>query len=874
MSWARVVIARLRGLVASQRFERELEEEVRFHLEMQIEENQKSGMNLAEARYAALRSFGGVDRMKELHRELRTFRRIETLVQDFRYAVRVLKKDPGFAMTVVGVLALAIGANTAVFSVLNTVLLRPLPYRLPDQLAMLWTEDPVRNFREGRSALWDVEQWRSQSRSFADLATFDAVNRTLTESNGVQPVAGASISPNLLSVLGVQPVLGRGFSAEEAEQGERVVLISHRFWQAQFAGSPQALGATLVLDGLPSRIIGVLPRDFRVAALSADVWEPHPNHQAVRGPETWFVLGRLRPGVTIDRAQTEMRAIAHRLKEQLPADEANRTIRVVQFRLFMIGRQSRFALWLLSATVFCLFLIAAANATSLCLARTVARSHEIAVRVALGASRGRIVQQLLSEGLLLASASGLIGALLAFMMIPLIRTYGPGNFPRLQEIALDFRVLAAALAVSAFAGVLLGLSPAIAALRRDLRFSNGGRSVSPSVAARRIRCGLVVADFALAILLLTGAGLLLRSWWYVNRVDPGFRPEQVLGMELAAPPGLGPEQRIDLLDRLLQAIRATPGVLDAGLIGDLLIANARDRVVTTQRDEGAFSERLQFAADEISANFFQTLKTPLLNGRFFSVRDQPGTLRVAIINDAMARRLWPGQNPVGKRFKFGPPDSNSPWYTVAGVVADMRRQGLEREPIPQMFVPLAQSSPSQTVNVFVRTSVKDPMLMAETLRNAVRRVEKRVPVYWVAPLEQQFGSYLAQRRLVTWLLTGFSFVALLMAAAGIYGLIQYSVAARAREIGIRIAVGAENGPIFRMILGEGLKLSVAGLALGLVGALCLGRLGSSLLFGVTPTDPWTLLGGAFLLMVVAVAACCLPARRATRVEPVIALRQE
>ena len=876
MSWTGVVAARLRGLFEHKRLERELNEEVRFHLEMQIEDNLKAGMNPAEARYAALRSFGGLEPMKETYRERRTFALVETTILDVRYAVRTLRKSAGFTLTAVAVLALAIGANTAMFSVLNAVLFRPLPYRSPEQLAMLWTEDPARNFREGRSALWDVEQWRAQSRSFADMATFDGVSTMLSRADGVEQIVGASISPNLLPLLGVRPILGRGFTAEEAEQRQRLVLIGHRFWQARFGGSRDALGATVVLNGFPCRIIGILPADFQIARLDADVWEPHTSHPTVRGPETWFVVGRLRSAVTFDQAQAEMSAVARRLNDPLPAAERNRDIRVVPLNLYIVGPQSRLALWMLGGTVFCVFLIAAANVTSLSLARGAARAREMAVRAALGASSGRIVRQLITESVLLAAVSGLIGTLLALLGIRLIRAFGPGDLPRLNEIGLDLRVLGWALAISVLAGILVGLSPAMAALRRGPRpvGDEGSRSVSGGAATRRIRRALVVADFALAIVLLAGAGLLVRSWWHVNRIDPGFRPERVLGMELAAPPAFRiPAQRTDLYRRVLEAIQAVPGVENSGIIGDLFIANAREQVVTVERDDGTVSERLQFVGDEVSADFFKAIGTPVLRGRSFSNGDGPEAPPVAIVNDAMARRSWPGGNPVGRRFKLGPRDSAARWYTVVGVVGDMRRQGLEREPFPQMFVPLAQSPPPRTVDLFARISSDDAMAMAGPFREAVRRVEKNAPVFGVAPLDRQFGAYLAQRRFLTSLLAGFSLVALLMAAVGIYGLIQYSIATRTQEIGIRMAVGAAAGEIFRMILVEGLKLSLTGLMLGLLGALWLSRAGSRLLFGVTPTDPLTFLAVSGLLIAVAVAACCFPARRATKIEPVAALRQ-
>ena len=805
---------------------------------------------------------------------MRSFIWLEELSRDVRYALRTLRKSPAFTTTAAATLALAIATNTAMFSVMNAVLLRPLPYRSPEQLAMLWTEDPTQNLREGRSALWDVEQWRGQSQTFADIATFDSVSTVLTGDDGAEQIVGASISANLLPLLGVRPVLGRSFSTDETEQQQRLVMISHRFWEARFGGSADALGATLVLDGSPARIIGILPADFQVARVEADVWMPHTTRDNARGGQTWFVIGRLRPGVTFDQAQAEMSAVARRLSDQLPAAERNQGISVVPLNLYVVGPQSRLALWMLGGAVFCVFLIGAANVTSLSLARSTDRAREMAVRAALGANAGRIVRQLLTESVVVAAVSGLIGTLLAFGGIRLIRAFGPGNMPRLNEVSLDLRVLGWALTISLLAGILVGLAPAVTTMRRDLRPSGeaSGRTVAGGTSSRRIRRALVVAEFALAIVLLVGAGLLVRSWWYVNNIDPGFVPSRVLVMELSTPTAISvTSQRTDLFHRVLEEIQGVPGVESAGITGDLFIANPREQVITVEREDGTVSERLRFTRDEVSADFFTALGTPLLRGRFFSIKDQPEAPRVAIINEAMARRSWPGRDPVGRRFMLGPRVSDGPWYTVVGVVGDMRRQGLEREALPQIFESLAQNPP-RNVDLFIRTSSDDPLAMAGALRAAVRRVEKNAPIYGVAPLEQQLGSYLTQRRFQTSLLTGFSLVALLMAAVGIYGLIQYSIATRTKEIGLRMAIGAQAGDIFRMVISEGLVLSLIGLGLGLVGALWLGSAGSSLLFGVTAGDPWTFTIVSLLLTAVAVVACYFPARRATKVDPIVALR--
>ena len=501
MTRLRIFLFRLWALVRSRQMDREIDDEITSHLAEATEEYVQKGLSPEEARRAARRSFGGVPQAKEVYREVRSFMWLEELPRDLRYALRTLRKSPAFTTTAAATLALAIGTNTAMFSVLNAVLLRPLPYRSPEQLAMLWTEDPTQNLREGRSALWDVEQWRRQSQSFADMATFDSVGTLLTGADGVEQIVGASISPNLLPLLGVQPSLGRSFSTEEAEQRQRLVLISHRFWQARFGGSHDALGATLVLNGAPSQIIGILPADFQIARFDADVWEPHTTHRSVRGPQTWFVVARLRPGVTFDQAQAEMSAVARRLNDQLPAAERTQGISVVPLSLYVVGPQSRLALWMLGGAVFCVFLIAAANVTSLSLARSTARAREMAVRAALGANAGRIVRQLLTESVLLAAVSGLMGTLLAFGGIRLIRAFGPDNLPRLNEVSLDLRVLGWALAISLLAGILVGLAPAMttiaprpASVRRGEWQKCLGRNIQPSNPPRPRGGGVCAGD--------------------------------------------------------------------------------------------------------------------------------------------------------------------------------------------------------------------------------------------------------------------------------------------------------------------------------------------------------------------------------------------
>lgn len=803
-------------------------------------------------------------------------------MQELRLALRTLRNSRGFTTASVLTLALAIGANTAMFSVLNAVLFRPLPFESPEQLAMLWTERPSQNLREGRSAYWNVELWRRQSQSFADLAVLDPVSATLASADEAERITVARVSPNFFPLIGVQPVHGRIFSAQEADERQRLALISHRFWQTRFGGSHDAIGASIELDGRPSLIIGILPEGFQSAGLfDEDVWEPHtmfPDWDArrgVRGADSWFVVGRLRPHVTFDQAQAEMNAIARGLDEQLPAADRGRGISIVPLGLHVVGSSSRLALWLLTGAVLCVLLIAAANVASLSVARSVGRAREMGIRAALGASAARIARQLLAESLTLAAIAGLLGAGLALAGIRVIRGLGPGDLARLNEVSLDLRVLGWAVAMSCLTGILVGLAPVVTMWRRDVRAfgEEGGRTVSGGVATRAIRRALVVAQFALAIMLLVGAGLLIRSWWHIEGVDPGFRPERVLSMQISATAFTAPSQRASFFHRVLEQVESLPGVENAGVIGDLFIGGNPEQILTIEGDAGTASERMRFRRDEVSGGFFATLGTPLLRGRVFSAGDGADSPRVVIVNDVMARRLWPGHDPVGRRVKLGPADSGGPWFTVVGVVGDMRRQGLENEAIPQLFEPLAQN-PSRLGTLLVRTFVDDPLTMTGTLQAAVRRVEKHAPLYGVTTVENRLGAFLTQRRFQTSLLIAFSVVALLMAAIGIYGLIQYSVATRTHEIGIRVAVGAQAGEIFRMIVREGLELSLAGLVFGLVGALWVGQAGSSLLFGVTATDPLTFIIVSLLLTAVAMAACYFPARRAMKVEPIVALRQE
>ena len=799
------------------------------------------------------------------------------IVQDVRYALRGLGKNPSYTAVAVLTLALGIGANTAMFTVLNAALLRPLPYPSPDELVMLWTDVPGQGTREGRSTYLDVEAWRTRSKSLADVAVYDPVSVRLTAPGELDRISVVRTSANFFTILSVRPFRGRVFTASEAMERRRVAVISYRFAQARFGGADNALGATIALDDMPSEVIGVTPPGFQFG--DPDVWEPHtlfPDWDVRRGAQTassWFAIGRLRPQATVAQAQAELSAIAQRLDETRAAPEDARGVVVMPLSRHLVGTRARLALWMLTGAVFCVLLIGVTNITSLSLARSAGRDREFALRTALGASRGRVFRQLFTESLTLGVFAGAAGVLVARAGLPLVLALAPAGAGAGTEARLDGAMLASTLGLSLITGMLVGLAPVITAGRLNPGAAlHGGSKGSSSGAARRLtRHALVVAEFALAIVLLVGAGLLTRSLLRVQGVDPGFNPDRVMSMQFALPESHTSAQRATYFQQVLERVESVPGVERAGVIGDLFIGATQEQIVTVEGSASG-SRRLPLRRDEVSGGVFETLGVALIRGRMFSAEDGADAPPVAIVNEAMAGRLWPEGDPVGKRFKFGPFSAGTPWFTVVGVVGDMRRQGLEHDPIPQMFEPLAQN-PSRLATLLVRTS-NEPLSLAAALRAEVRPIDARVPLYGASTVAARLAAFEAPRRFQTSLVIAFSLVALVLAAVGIYGVVQYSTATRTREIGVRMAVGAQRTDIFRMVVGEGLKLSVAGVALGLVSAIWLGRIGSSLLFGVGATDPVTYAGVSLLLIAVALAGCYLPARRAARLDPLKALRYE
>jgi putative ABC transport system permease protein len=801
------------------------------------------------------------------------------VVRELRHTLRTLRRSPAFTVTSIVVLALAIGANAAMFSVLNAVVLRPLPFPAPEHLVMLWRDVPSQQVRDGRSAYRDVEDWRRQSHSFASLAVFDPASATLVTAGKSERVGVLRVSPDIFSLLGAQPIAGRVFTSTEADAHQPVALVSERFWRARLGGSNDAIGVSIDLDGHATRIIGVLPPSVQIAPFDAEIWEPHTRfadwdvRRQARGAGSWFVLGRLQSGVTADRAQHEMTAIARRLDtETSPAGAAaDEGISVVPLSTYVTGVRPRLVLWALTGAVLCVLLIAATNVASLSLARAAVRERDIAIRVALGASRTRVVRQLLIESVTLVSIAGALGVAIAASALRAIVAAAPVTLARVNDVGLDARVLGWTAGLCLATGVAIGLAPAMTMARRitALVTRESGRGMSSGAATRRARPTLVVAQFALAIVLLTGAGLLLRSLWSAERVDLGFSPDHLLSLQVATPAAETSVWRSDLYGRALEHVSALPGVERAAMIGDLFVGAAAEQLVTLDGSTSRASERLSLRRDEVSAQFFETAGVPLRRGRTFSTADGPDAPRVAIVNEAMASRLWPDMDPIGKRFAL---EAGGPWFTVIGVVGNMRRQELEREPAPQMFEPLAQN-PSRLETLLVRTSSDDPLALSTAVQAAVRRADTRVTMYDVATVEQRLGSMLATRRFETSLLLAFAIVALVMAAVGFYGLVQFSVTTRTSEIGIRMAIGADARTIFRMVLHEGLALAGVGAVIGLFGALWLGHAGASLLFGVTAGDPVTFVSVALVLFAIAAVTCYIPARRAMKIDPNVALKQ-
>jgi putative ABC transport system permease protein len=796
--------------------------------------------------------------------------RVETLLQDLRYGLRSFARNPGFSAVAIFVLALGIGANTAIFSVVNGVLLRPLPYKDSGRLLSVRELSPKGNAVPVSPA--NFNDWRRQAKT-VELAVYQSVPVNLTGAGEPARLRETRTSASLFPLLGVAPMLGRTFLPEEDEESRRFeVLLSYSFWRSRFGGDPAILGKTLDLDGNPHAVVGVMRRTFAFPERS-DLWVPmafRANEVNAHGAKYLLSVGRLNPGVTLEQARAEMDTIARRLQEQYPDSNKDWGVRMVPLLESRVSNVQT-SLWVLAGAVGLVLLIACANVANLLLARGAARQKEVAIRRALGAPRARMIRQLLTESLLLSALGGALGLGVAWAGVQVLLAMAPQEIPRLGEVGLDAQTLLYATGVMLLTGIIFGLAPALHLSKVELSetLKEGGRTggADPRGRARSV---LVVSEIALALILLAGSGLLIRSFLRLQNVELGFRPENVLTMSISLPDKYKTDQQqAEFFRSVLERTSVLPGVLKASAVTFLPLD--LDFVFHVQREgHQAQNEGVTSNYFAISPAYFQAMGIPLVKGRAFSEQDNAQGPRVAIINETLARRLFPNENPVGQRIYI----TNGPllWSEIVGVVGDAKQYGLDRPATPQVYEPYQQHTWSW-MSLAIRTS-GDPLSVASAVRQQVAAVDKDQPVADVRTMEDIVALSITQQRFSLLLLSLFAGLALVLAAAGIYGVMAYSVIQRTREIRIRMALGARSSDVLRMIVGKGLALTLLGVAAGLAGALALGRFLVTLLFEVRPNDPATLAIVSALLVGVACAASYLPARRAMKVDPLVALRYE
>ncbi len=885
----RRTFARLSNLWRSTRAERELAREIEAHLALLAEDFEHRGLSPEEARQAAHRAYGGIEQAKELHRDARSFPRFEQLLRDIRYGTRSLSRTPGFTAVAVLTLALGIGASTAIFSVVNAVLLRPLAYQDADRLVT------ILHYGTGPVATANYLDWRDQSRSFTAMGGADFWTPNLTNSDPPQHLYGMKVTGNLLPLLGVDPLLGRLFIPGEDQAGaEHEVILSYGLWQRAFNHDPSLLGKTVTLDGEAYTVVGIMPPGFKFApfwATHAELWVPDAfgEHIHERGGNHLRVFARLKPGVTLEQARAEMAAITGRLELAYPA--TNRGVTVRPLRENVVGKIQTPLLMLLGAVGFVL-LITCANVAHMLLARTSDRQHEIAVRVALGASRARMIAQFLTEHLVLAGMGAVAGLLLALVGTKLLVALSPAYIPRVETVTIDAQAGLFLVAVTLLTALAFGLAPAMhaAAANLGVALKEGGRGDGHGARRNRLRGFLVSSEFALAFMLLIGAGLLIRSFFALAAVDPGFNPHQVLSLvvSVAGTKEVEPHRREIFYRELLRTIRKLPGVADAGGINHLPLAgDLWDRSFAIEGRPPARAGEWPGAIYRIvMPGYFETMRLPLLAGRSIRESDDARAGRVVVLNQRAARTYWPGENPIGKRIAInGDEIGNTPrWMTVISIVADAKQEDWAQKPDPEMYLAALQTpeflgggspvAPHMAyITLVVRTAGR-PADMAGVIQQAVRSFDRSLPVSGILTMDEAVAQANAQPRFEMLLLGIFAAIALLLAAVGIYGVMNYAVARRTREIGIRMSLGASRAAVLWMVFHQAIVQAFTGAAAGIVGALVLGRLMIKLLYGVQPGDPLTFGSVAFVLVAAALIATYVPARRASRIDPIAALRSD
>ena len=882
-----IVPLRLRSLLRREHVEQELDEELRYHLDRQIEENQAKGMSAEEARYAALRAMGGIEQQKERSRDMRRVNLIEDLVQDLRYGVRVLAKSPVFTSVAVLTLALGVGANTAIFSVVNELLLRPLPFRDAERLVMLWEVTPEGRHQNTTSRA-NFRSWREQSTAFDGMAAFSDQRLNLTGDGDPEEVSVQLATPELFPVLGVNPLLGRTLTEEDGRAGSAGVVLGYGIWQRRFGGDPQVLGKPITLNGTPVNVVGIMPAGFQWHIRSrsgtgkpADMWAV--LKMPTSGPDLLgrflSVVGRLKPGASIEQATSDVKAIEARIEQEAPLYNKGFGVEVLQLREQFVGKVRNALLILLGAVGFVL-LIACANVANLMLSRAAARQKEIALRAALGASRLRIVRQLLTESMLLALLGSLVGLGLAWWGIRALVAISPRDLVNLQSIGINLTVLGWTLAISLATGIIFGIAPALEAARLNLNdaLKEGGRGDGGQGArSHRLRAILVVAEVALALVLLVSAGLLLKSFGRLRGINTGFDTENVLTMvvRLAGTRYREDQQVVGFFRQATERIGTLPGVRAAGIVNYLPLyggLGSSTGFTIEGKPEPPPGEEPITNVRVSDASYFGAMGIPLLRGRNFTDFESSETKHVIIISDSLARQYFPGEDPLGKRISVAMFDKPNPPTEIIGIVGDVRYDSLTDQAEPTVYFP-----PPELTYAFMTLVIRttgEPASIAPSVRSVLREIDSTQPVSDVRTMEQVMGETLGRARFYTLLLALFAGLAMLLAAVGIFGVMNYSVNLRTREIGIMVALGAQQGQILTLILRQGLVLTLIGISLGVAGALALTRLMSGMLFGVEATDPLTFAAIVVLLTVVSAIACYLPARRATRVDPVIALRYE
>jgi len=882
MRLLRAWLIRFGGLFSRQRRERELNDEIESHFALHIEDNIRAGMSLAEARRAAILKFGGVEAAKESYRDRRSVPFLEILGQDLRYAMRTLRKNPGFAAVAIATLALGIGANTAMFSVVQAVLLRPLPYPQPDRLVEITETNPLKRWTHNVVAPANYADWRRMNTVFRDIAAYAGVDDKrasifdffLTGSGDPQRLRSILVTGNLFDVLGAAPLTGRVFTDQETFGGhERVAVLSYGLWQTQFAGDPHVIGRKLLLSGKTYDVVGVMPRDFVFPGRDVQIYLPLGVQPAffvqMRRPHMLNVIGRLKPSVSLDEARAQMSAIARRLEQTYPATNTKMGVRLDGFHT-ALTTESRPALLMLLAAVALLLLIVCSNVANLQLGRAAAREREMGIRRALGAGRFRLVRQLLTESTVIALAGGALGLILAMAARAALLRLAPAAIPGFAELRIDRWVILFNGLITLCAPLLFGIGPAIAASRPDtLR----DRSESDSHRHRVVRDLLVICEVALSVVLVAGAGLLVRSLILLDRVDPGFRPENAIGFHLRFPQTRYPDDDhcIAAIQSIENRLRAMPHVHAAGATSSLPFqGQIYTGDATVEGSTGDYERELRH--DLITPEYFHAVGTPLLGGRSFNEFDTAKSPSVTVVNEALARTYFHGADPIGRRIRFGRPSDHDPWTTIVGVVADAKQDGLDVAVQPEAWTAITQQANNE-IN-FVLRGDGDTAVLAVEARHSVREFDKDLVLTAVAPLTDLLHDAASDQRFRTTLLTGFAGIALFLAALGVYGVLAYSVAQRTKEIGVRIALGAGLPRLFGMVLRDGLRPVAAGAVLGLAGAWLATGMIRSLLFGLVPADPVTYAFTVVILSVAAACACAIPAVKAIRVDPVVSLREQ